>query len=284
MTGCSSGIERFQETGTLYLLVRDNNLATQNTLDSSQQMNWVLESATADISGLPQTYSFMGIHPCNYVDNIFFRGDVASECGGTGIILGTETRTVTFHLAFSRMDLHRALQPALPENGDYDGDGVLNGSDNCKLIANPPDPTTGVQADVNGDGVGDACSFTDSAGGIRSDQDKDGIADEGDNCLFVPNPADPTTLVQTDTDGDSIGDACEQIVHVIIPSGELHVDCPAAFTPSNSGPTYFIVTFDDLTALSCTPSHSSCTLVPSEIKIYRSGTDPTTAQACVVAP
>jgi uncharacterized repeat protein (TIGR01451 family) len=40
---------------------------------------------------------------------------------------------------------------------DYDGDGVLNTIDNCRLIYNPD------QADADGDGVGDAC------GGVSSD-------------------------------------------------------------------------------------------------------------------
>ena len=67
-------------------------------------------------------------------------------------------------------------------NGDLDDDGVLDFSDNCRLVPNPD------QADTDGDGVGDAC----------------------DDCPFTANPD------QSDVGGagtgsapDGIGDACQ---------------------------------------------------------------------------
>jgi hypothetical protein len=71
---------------------------------------------------------------------------------------------------------------------DTDGDGVLNGVDNCPLVANPN------QADMDGDGVGDACD---------PDTDGDGVLNGVDNCPLVANPE------QTDTDNDGLGDACD---------------------------------------------------------------------------
>lgn len=69
---------------------------------------------------------------------------------------------------------------------DTDGDGVPDGEDNCRLVANPN------QADSNNDGVGNAC-----------DGDGDGVPEPEDNCPLVANPN------QKDTNGDGIGDACE---------------------------------------------------------------------------
>lgn len=71
---------------------------------------------------------------------------------------------------------------------DPDGDGVLNGDDNCPSVANSN------QGDSDLDGVGDVCEV---------DTDGDAILDDVDNCPFVTNPA------QQDIDGDGIGDLCE---------------------------------------------------------------------------
>ncbi len=75
--------------------------------------------------------------------------------------------------------------------GDFDGDGIPDGTDNCPTVPNPD------QADTDGDGIGDCCDSD------APDQDGDGIANSCDNCPAVYN-AD-----QTDTDADGIGDACE---------------------------------------------------------------------------
>ncbi|WP_299001152.1 thrombospondin type 3 repeat-containing protein [uncultured Tenacibaculum sp.] len=72
-------------------------------------------------------------------------------------------------------------------NGDADGDGVLNGVDNCPNTANAD------QADIDNNGIGDVCQ----------DTDEDGVLDVDDNC---PNTANPN---QTDIDNNGIGDACQ---------------------------------------------------------------------------
>ena len=60
--------------------------------------------------------------------------------------------------------------------------------DNC-----PNDPNAD-QADLDGDGLGDACD---------PDDDGDGVDDSVDNCPLVTNPD------QTDSDGDGLGNACD---------------------------------------------------------------------------
>jgi probable HAF family extracellular repeat protein len=71
---------------------------------------------------------------------------------------------------------------------DLDADGVFDADDNCPEVANED------QADLDGDGEGDACDL---------DADGDLVADEGDNCLELANED------QADLDGDGEGDACD---------------------------------------------------------------------------
>ena len=71
---------------------------------------------------------------------------------------------------------------------DTDGDGICGSSDNCPNDQNPN------QADLDGDGLGDACD---------DDDDGDGVKDALDNCPFTANSN------QEDFDGDGIGDVCD---------------------------------------------------------------------------
>jgi hypothetical protein len=74
--------------------------------------------------------------------------------------------------------------------GDSDGDGALDGVDNCPSVANSD------QADGDSNGIGDACED-------GPDADNDGIPDDADNCPTVINPD------QADADEDGVGDSCD---------------------------------------------------------------------------
>ena len=96
---------------------------------------------------------------------------------------------------------------------DNDADGDCNDADNCVDVANAD------QNNNDGDAAGDACddnddndAFTDVEEAelgtdpfvVTADFDEDGIPDFVDNCSFTSNPD------QADTDGDGIGDVCDE--------------------------------------------------------------------------
>jgi len=73
---------------------------------------------------------------------------------------------------------------------DIDGDGLLDGDDNCPHDYNPGQENIDPQLDDEGD----ACD---------PDADGDGLSNDNDNCFLVPNPD------QANSDGDISGDACD---------------------------------------------------------------------------
>ena len=89
---------------------------------------------------------------------------------------------------------------------DADEDVIPDIQDNCPAIYNPD------QADMNSNGLGDACD---------PDADNDGIPNEQDNCPTTPN-AD-----QSDSYGVGYGDACT-VVSCVASSMELQTALTAA--------------------------------------------------------
>ncbi len=94
---------------------------------------------------------------------------------------------------------------------DKDGDGLLDGADNCPAVFNPIRPMdNGVQADTDGDAIGDACDKCPLTAGETctppdaNDIDGDTILDGNDNCPEVANTD------QLDGDSDGHGDLCDK--------------------------------------------------------------------------
>jgi hypothetical protein len=82
------------------------------------------------------------------------------------------------------------------EDTDDDNDSVLDSDDLYPLDASE-------SADTDGDGVGDNADFFPNNASETTDNDLDGIGDNSDNCVSVANTD------QLDTDGDTLGNACD---------------------------------------------------------------------------
>jgi len=98
-------------------------------------------------------------------------------------------RILAYMLACCVALLWNAL-PAEAYASDSDGDTIIDSEDNCPLVYNPD------QADLDGDGVGDACD---------PDRDGDGVVNVVDNCPGVYNPS------QVDSRQNGRGDACDPL-------------------------------------------------------------------------
>ena len=112
-----------------------------------------------------------------------------------------------------------------PLTADSDGDGVLDGADNCPMTANPNQID-----DVHPDGVGDACD----------DPDFDGVSDLGDNCPDTPNAE------QANVDGDALGDSCDPYPDNVL---RVRLDSPRFVLAGASAPITFRLESPDGTLL-----------------------------------
>ena len=100
------------------------------------------------------------------------------------------------------------LWPLITAPGDYDGDGYLDGADNCPKRYNPG------QEDADTDGAGDLCDNCEGlANPGQEDADGDGFGDACDNCVVLHH------VNQDDTDGDSVGDVCDTCPDFVAPAG-----------------------------------------------------------------
>lgn len=118
---------------------------------------------------------------------------------------------------------------------DTDGDGVGEAGDTVFGLTAPdgyasrygdncPNTANANQADLDRDGLGDACDdFTDS--------DRDGVQDSADNCPLRANSG------QADADNDGLGDACDSVDNNPAPGDPAPGDpSPGNPSPGDPGP------------------------------------------------
>ncbi len=98
--------------------------------------------------------------------------------------------------------------PLVSAPGDADGDGILDGADNCPQHYNPTQDNG--DTDDFGD-VCDNCDTTDNAD--QDDGDDDSVGDACDNCPALHH------LDQGDNDGDGVGNPCDWCPDVSAPGG-----------------------------------------------------------------
>ncbi|HTP39978.1 MAG TPA: thrombospondin type 3 repeat-containing protein [Steroidobacteraceae bacterium] len=141
-------------------------------------------------------------------DGITFNNSGDPQIGLAGFSLGpdstvvagstsTPTPLVGANTYFYSFQNGRLVQP------DTDGDGIPDNVDNCPNVANAD------QADLDHDGIGDACD---------TDKDGDGVPNATDNCPSVSNPD------QKDGNHNGIGDACEPPVKRCYVDGDSDID------------------------------------------------------------
>ena len=161
---------------------QDPELATLFECDLAVLHNSGSPSEFTD-STLPATdYSdpYFESDPC-YVAGRAFDPDFHPYCDNNDRCIDPGTNVICAKVS--------SLSPfVIAARRDTDLDGFADNEDNCPAAANTD------QADVDGDGIGDACD---------DDLDGDGILDVSDNCPTDAN-AD-----QLDSEMDGIGDACD---------------------------------------------------------------------------
>ncbi|MCO6488237.1 MAG: thrombospondin type 3 repeat-containing protein [Phaeodactylibacter sp.] len=147
------------------------------------QYGSIVATGTADLTAQTLSVFYSGFTPA--IGDAF---TVAEAAGGvTGPFLSTQLPGLPsdrqWQITYtSTTAVLRVVPAGSPQDGD--GDGVADFEDNCPTVFNPG------QADLDNDGLGDACD---------SDRDGDGV--DNNNDAF---PDDPTET--SDNDSDGVGD------------------------------------------------------------------------------
>jgi len=220
--GCTIDDPQVNDIGAISLLTVDPAIVPQAvilappgtvTANRVQAVLWTLTRADLTVPGVLDPYDllFSDDPDCQAIDSPSRITLNFGTCVENLVVnSATESAGVQAGLLLEfKVRLKRVVPIVLPFIGDEDMDGILNGNDNCILVANPG------QEDSGGLGIGNACRVVDFFAGVRLDSDGDGVADGVDNCVHRNNPdqANPPTpgeffLVESIV-SDGIGFACE---------------------------------------------------------------------------
>jgi hypothetical protein len=257
--------------------VTDTSVASQRfPLPDPQIAIWSIdEMSVHNLTNFNGTFNFLQSSPCTYQLNTLAPIALSGACKTSGLSLAPiPSATGIVRISISSLELRAAARPDLSPTGDPDGDGIPNASDNCPIVANPDQLNSNLGSEIAI--VGDACSDLDSSNNPTiADQDKDGLRDTLDNCLWYPNPLQGTETTAPDQNRDGIGDACERIAPVVLPGGRLTVECNVTFVPKTSVVSIFRLDFGRPGVLTCDAAFTGCALNISALKLELLGTTKT---------
>ena len=283
--GCTVSDPQVGEIGTVSLLTVDPAIVPQavilappGTITSNRVQAMLWDITVTDLTigeGETRSLLFGGDNPdCRAIDSPNRITLNFGTCVENLVLESADEEAgiqATLALAFT-VRLKRVIPVVLPYIGDEDLDGILNGNDNCILVANPG------QEDSGNLGIGNACRVVDFFSGVRLDSDADGIADTVDNCVHRANPdqANPPSPDDFDTViSDGIGFACEdntlnptpykeQIIEIDVSPPPMMFDF---ILPNTQG--FVVVDFnDDVVFPNCEWDMGTCSgFVPAMIQV-----------------
>ena len=263
---CETASDLIPSTSGAFVVLRDANLGFQFQPVAARQFSlWRVDALTLSVADQPD-YSLLPSGTCTLVASPIADGSPSNSCGGSALTLLTTDApsAVTVHLVIGGMETVSARRPSLPDGQDYDGDGVINQLDNCKIVFNPGQEVFGEPATTK---PGVACAADDADGNPTiPDQDNDNVRDSVDNCLWYPNPLLPGDVAQTDSNRNGIGDLCEVTAPISLPAGQLSLDCPGAISINAGARSTLIVDFTD--AVTCDPNFVTCNLDATKIWMH----------------
>lgn len=280
VASCETRDSLSPDTGGVFVILRDSSLGFQSASEAKRQITvWRADALKISFTDHAD-YPILPNGSCSIFATGLSDGNPGANCGGSALTLEATgaAREAIVRLDLSAMETFSARRPSLPDDQDYDGDGVRNRDDNCKIVSNADQEVFGVPFFGQ---PGIACAADDGDGNpLIPDQDNDGVRDSFDNCLWYPNPILPGETSQHDANLNGIGDLCEVASPIPFAGvGRLSLECPGTFTVRDGAASLFVVDFTS--ALACDANYGVCTLDRTKVTMRLSTEDAAAARPCV---